>query len=379
MHADYRCRHAGACCTAGWDIPVEGQSVAVLRGRVPEASAAWLETDAPPPGSVGVLRHRADGSCVAFDRAAGSLCAIQRACGHQALPVACQQFPRVALIDDRGVHVTLSHFCPTAASLLFREHPEPLTIVECGAGELQRDRYEGFDATRTVPPFLKPGVTTGPAVAEMWKRFAVGQLSSPGFAAEDALARVARAADTLRAWTPDSGTLESRASAVLQSPLSADRALAMAPDAAARLFSLVTSTVPPGMGRPELPGDVGEVDARFVRPVWPQHSRVVGRYLAARSFGAWCAYQGDGLRTQVAVVAAALAVLRIECIRQAAHQRSPLDDRMLLEAIRQADLLVVHQSSGEDLVRKLGGVERMSASDYLDALGLSVCPSRGPG
>ena len=23
IHADYRCRHSGACCTADWDVPVE--------------------------------------------------------------------------------------------------------------------------------------------------------------------------------------------------------------------------------------------------------------------------------------------------------------------------------------------------------------------
>jgi hypothetical protein len=23
IHADYRCRHSGACCSADWDVPVE--------------------------------------------------------------------------------------------------------------------------------------------------------------------------------------------------------------------------------------------------------------------------------------------------------------------------------------------------------------------
>ncbi|MEZ5288117.1 MAG: hypothetical protein R2712_25640 [Vicinamibacterales bacterium] len=38
-------------------------------------------------------------------------------------------FPFVCAIDPRGVHVTLSHYCPTAARMLFDETAAP-TVVE---------------------------------------------------------------------------------------------------------------------------------------------------------------------------------------------------------------------------------------------------------
>ena len=45
FHADYRCRHSGACCTADWDVPVElpvyrSLSDALVGGRLQVASAA---------------------------------------------------------------------------------------------------------------------------------------------------------------------------------------------------------------------------------------------------------------------------------------------------------------------------------------------------
>ena len=53
------------------------------------------------------------------------------------------------------------------------------------------------------------------------------------------------------------------------------------------------------------------------------------------------------------MIAVALGVLRVEAIRQAAAAGRALDAPLLLEAIRQSDLLMVHLSSGADLVRRL--------------------------
>src|ERR1051325_9650810 len=93
FHAAYRCRHAGACCRAEWEIPFEDGSVAA---------------------------RTIDGSCTFFDRTT-NLCAIHHTCGHDALPLTCQMFPRRVLHDVRGTFISLSHVCPTAAALLFDE------------------------------------------------------------------------------------------------------------------------------------------------------------------------------------------------------------------------------------------------------------------
>jgi hypothetical protein len=49
IHADYRCRHSGVCCSADWDVPVEAVvyrnlSAALDAGRLQPAA----ETDAAP-------------------------------------------------------------------------------------------------------------------------------------------------------------------------------------------------------------------------------------------------------------------------------------------------------------------------------------------
>ena len=169
---------------------------------------------------------------------------------------------------------------------------------------------------------------------------------------------------------------------------------------AADLFATVAATVPsipPPDGHrhhtggaaiaPVLPGDLLALDARLVAPRWEALSRYTCRYLAARAFGAWSAYQGHGVRTQVAVLAAALAVLRVEAVRHSATAGRVLDETLLGEAFRSADLLTVHQSESEAVVNALGFVERGSSGEFFTAIGLegmpdevrSPSPEAGPG
>ena len=65
----------------------------------------------------------------AWRRPASGRCRMHATLGHDALPLACRQFPRVTVEDPRGVSVTLSHYCPTAAGLLERDTAAPFTIV----------------------------------------------------------------------------------------------------------------------------------------------------------------------------------------------------------------------------------------------------------
>ncbi len=65
--------------------------------------------------------------------------------------MSCVHFPYVCLIDARGVHVTLSHYCPTAASLLF-EHRGPIQIVEGPPPIAGLEIPEGLDARESLPP-----------------------------------------------------------------------------------------------------------------------------------------------------------------------------------------------------------------------------------
>ena len=161
FHATYRCRHSGACCTSNWPIPIEADRLARVRAalasgslRVPRSGAADIFThETTDDGALLGVSHNA---CVFFDVGAGHLCAIQRVLGHDALPLACRQFPRVTVADPRGISVTLSHYCPTAAAMLASE--SPVTVVTSAAAFPNDGEYVGLDATTSLPPMLRPGV-----------------------------------------------------------------------------------------------------------------------------------------------------------------------------------------------------------------------------
>jgi hypothetical protein len=69
----------------------------------------------------------------------------------------------------------------------------------------------------------------------------------------------------------------------------------------------------------------------------------VKRWLAARLFGAWIAYQGNGLRTILRYLHACHDVFTIELAR----------DRDALQAFRRSDHLIVHESSSQQLANLL--------------------------
>jgi len=176
FHASYRCRHAGACCRAAWPIPFEDGTVAA---------------------------RDAGGACTFLDDAL-HLCSIHRAHGLQALPVTCRMFPRIVLHDARGTLVSLSHFCPTAASLLFTAAPD-VSIVEApdalaGIGEL-----DGLDARGDWPPLLRPRVLMDIDSYALWEARAVSLLTRGTIPPIDALASLEEVTETICAWVPGTG------------------------------------------------------------------------------------------------------------------------------------------------------------------------------
>ena len=76
-----------------------------------------------------------------------------------------------------------------------------------------------------------------------------------------------------------------------------------------------------------------------------------GRYLAARAFANWCAYQALGIRASAAAVATTLGVLQVETAGLIAEGPADGDARLLFEAIRRADWLLVHLAEGDALAR----------------------------
>ena len=129
FHLPYACRHSGACCTAGWPIPVEPERAVLIK------PGQWLDAG-------DTLPRDESGACVFHQ---------DRCTVYEHRPLSCVHFPYVCMIDPRGVHVTLSHFCPTAAALLF-EHDGPIEVVEGPSPVPLLDIPEGLDARESLPP-----------------------------------------------------------------------------------------------------------------------------------------------------------------------------------------------------------------------------------
>jgi hypothetical protein len=368
IHARYACGRSGACCTAGWAIPVEPDVDDGLRrgweeGRLRAGGAASVAELLRPAAGLAdgarvLLRQDRHGRCAFFEPHAGNLCAIHRGLGHEALPVACRQFPRLALLAPDAVRITLSHFCPTAAGLLFA--PGPCAIVEDPPAFPPARVYEGLDAREALPPLLRPGVLLGWDGHAAWEAHAVATLAGGALGPEEALARLEAQAAAASAWTVDDGPFLPFLRGTFALAPSAGGGARGSIDEAVAAWRLARGCVPPALAAPaDLPPGLAEADQGLVVPAWPGQAATVGRYLAAKAFASWCALQGPGLRTTVAALATAWGVLRVEAARACLRAQRPLDAVLLKEAVRAADLLLVHLASSELLARRLGAASRL--------------------
>ena len=285
FHAPYRCRQAGACCRAGWTIPFEPDE----RERV---QMLRLSKGSFTPD--GIAARHGDGTCTFFE-ADSRLCAIHHAAGQDALPLSCRMFPRVVLHDGRGTFISLSHFCPTAAGLLFEPGDSwpPVGIVDAPPALTDIGPLDGLDARNVWPPLLRPGVMMDLESYGAWERLGIELVTREGIAPDVCLDALDSTTAGITAWSP--GGPAPLLHAVL--------------DAFGMLSPPPTATL--------------EV-----------HDRALKRWLAARLFGNWIAYQGDGLQAIVRHLRGCLATFTTELAR----------DGSPLEAVRRSDLLIVHNA-----------------------------------
>jgi hypothetical protein len=87
----------------------------------------------------------------------------------------------------------------------------------------------------------------------------------------------------------------------------------------------------------------------YVRATLPAFTAPLNRYLAAKAFASWTAYQGRGIATIVRGLEAALALVFVEASRGCRDAGRALDQELLLQAIRRADFALNHLAVGEDL------------------------------
>jgi Fe-S-cluster containining protein len=373
IHADYKCRHSGACCTADWDVPVELplyrnldqalRSARITPAAVPNGAAPPLivEEDLPDNAAAMVARTSA-GDCVFYHRQSG-LCVIHRDLGEPMLPATCRHFPRLAVRDQRGTFISLTHYCPTAAALLFRDDV-PLGIVE-GPPAFPPADYEGLVITEDDwPPLLRPDALADAGSYTRWERHMIDRCADRSLSPEGVIATLERDARTVRAVAPVSGETIAGAISTLPGGAATSRSGSCGPGDAPRTLdhSLAcrdeVMAAVPDEWRPESDdSNLQRVYIRDVRPYWSAWAGPLKRYLAAKAFASWTAYQGRGFLTIVRGLEAALALVRIESARQCRDAGRVLDAALLREAFRHSDFALNHLAAGDELAERWSKVE----------------------
>ena len=339
-HARYACRHSGVCCSSDWEIPVEDALHARLASAIgagelqPRDGVGLVDCPGVPAGTRSILGRRS-GRCV-FHTAGPCGCDLHAWGGADAKPVACRQFPWIAVRDPRGTFASLSHVCPAAQDRLVDPALLVLAPLPRAAASL-----DGLDVRRSLPPALSPRLLLDWDALSAWETQALdacARRDAPQDALQDLLALRTHA----RRWTTTQGPLAAWiASWTPDAPPSA--ATAWRPDPA--LDAIVRASAPVGL---TVPPSVACGDA----PRWLGSAPLIRRYLAARLIACWPLHYGTGVATAIAYAAALLSVLAVEIARQAPPGVAA-GDAALLAAIAETDRLVVHLAGPDALARGL--------------------------
>ena len=298
FHAGYRCRNSGVCCTSSWPIPIEAdrleraQAAIEARGLAavrPGANANFVYPPDAPAETPAVLAT-CEGACVFHDPAGH--CAIQSTLGHDALPLACRQFPRVSVTDPRGVSVTLSHYCPTAASLLRGDGDAGDPIVTNVAAFPPDGEYIGLDATSVMPPLLRESVLMDWESWWEFERLSAVALLNAGSDAASALAAVRGAATSLYGWSPSEGSLITAVRDGFNAPA------AIASTSPKELVTEALDAIPPDFRQQASWTSSTATDDRAAR-----------RFLAAHAFANWQIHSEKGLAAWLRSIETAYAFI----------------------------------------------------------------------
>ena len=364
IHADYECHRSGVCCTSDWDVPVEvplyrSLNDALATGRLQpvadaaESGAVLVTAPDLPDEAAAMVARTPRGDCVFYHQGSG-LCVIHRDMGASQLPATCRYFPRLAVRDRRGTFITLTHYCPTAAAMLFRDD-RPLEIVE-DPPAFPAAKYEGLViAPDDWPPLLHPRMLMDHDGYTAWERHMVGRCAADATSPEDVVATLERDARILRRYRPDAGPIDrfvaSLPTDAVASPVPSSLTVSL------ERFDEAVAAVPDDMKPPPDENGLPAAYEHLVKDTWPRWHKPLKRYLASKAFASWTAYQGRGILSVVRGLEAALALVRVEAARQCRNAGRALDRALLLEAFRDADFLLNHLAAGDALAESWSRVE----------------------
>lgn len=306
FHANYRCGRTGACCTAGWPIPVEADRLSALQSALANGALRPAVTTTSPfvwihdaPAEAPALVALSDHRCVFYESAGGvGGCRIHATLGHDALPQACRQFPRVSVRDPRGVSITLSNYCPTAAALLGSD--ADVHIRTDAPAFPPHGEFVGLDASSSLPPLLAAGVLMDWESWWEFERLAVETLAHRRSSARESLALLHAIVEDVLTWRPGDESLIERVRQAFALPPSVGTVVdrSEVEQHAARAIAAI-------------PEDVQS----WTPPMPPtRHQLADGttrRFLAAHAFANWSVQIGDGLAAWLRSLDSAYALLEI--------------------------------------------------------------------
>jgi hypothetical protein len=355
VHVRYQCQHSGACCDS-WSVPAEPATVEIVTASGVRRRGAEGPLFLPSVGAGGaqswmVARDPA-GGCVFFDWNARGSCVIHRDVGMEALPAACRHFPRIVLHDSRGTLISLSHFCPTAAAMLLNR--ADLSIVEARPPLRLASAMEGLDAADALPPLLRPGLLSDIEAYDAWERAGIATFACSAAGYTACLDRVASATEFIRRWDPTQGALLGRVRSAFADEISrgGDFSQSSAIDRVARLTagSAGEDLSPLQNFEEAWVQTISEADVEWFE-------RGMKNYLAARLFGNWIAYQSQGLRSIVEWLRTCAAVVRHFLVRRVLGSGLPATPQDFIEAVRAADLLLLHVLDSGSFARDAAALE----------------------
>ncbi len=292
----------------------------------------------PPSGCRSAFRQASSGVCW-FRDAERRDCAIHREFGEDALASACRQFPRVAVLEPTQVSVSLSHYCPTAAGLLFDPGMD-FALVDRPRAFPHGWPFEGLDARAAYSPLLRPGVLLGFDGLRRFESEAVKLFSATGL--QEGLSRFGSAVERIREWTPTRGAVPNLVVTAFQESSLTPLRIAEPEDPR----SILVRSIPSGCSVPDLPEF-----SPSKRALSPAADLALRRYLAARLIAGWIVFQGEGLATVAAYLRLCLATV---LLFEGARHASESEPGRWLEAIRSADLWLLHYCDPELVAKNLG-------------------------
>jgi hypothetical protein len=338
------------------ELPVYRSLVEAMgAGRLASSQEnAFITEPDLPEDAFAMLDRTPAGDCVFFARGS-NLCVVHRDLGEAALPATCRHFPRLAVRDARGTFITLSHFCPTAASMLFRE--DVAVEIVANPPAFPPREYEGLLVKdEDWPPLLNPHVLTDLEGYAAWERHMVARCASGSVSAETVLATLVRDAAVLRAWRPGTRSLAEAVAALPRDTVAASIDISL--DSSLACYAEAMRAVPDELKPPPDEHGLAQAFAEHVVPTWEAFAAPLNRYLAAKAFATWTAYQGRGVATIVQGLSCALALVRVEAARQCRDAGRSLDEKLLVEAIRWSDFILNHLAAGEELAESWSRAER---------------------